>query len=73
MVNEKLHCMQLFKRYICLVTTRILVRLACATVHCAAVSYVLYIVEECFEVYDHCIRMLYITAVFGPLEFGFGI
>jgi len=44
-----------------------------ATVYCHAVRCVFRIVESCSEVFDHRVRMLSITAVLGPHEFGLRI
>jgi len=73
MVNTELHCVQLFIGYICLVTTLMLDKLPRAAVCSHVVRCVLCIVESCSEVFDHSVRMLSITAVFGPHEFGLRI
>jgi len=73
MVNTELHCVQLFIRYIRLVTTLMLDKLPRAAVYCHTVRFVLCIVEECSELFDHSVRMLSITAVLGPHEFGLRI
>jgi hypothetical protein len=70
MVNTELHCVQLFIRYIRLVTTLMLDKLPCAAVYCHAVCCVLRIVEWCPEVFNQSIWMLSITAVLGSHEFG---
>ena len=71
MGNRVLHCMQSFILYICLSTTLWLDELPSAAVYCHTVSLVLRIDEECSEVFDPSIRMLSITAVFGPMNLGF--
>jgi len=73
MVNTELHCVQLFIRYIHLVTTLLLDKLPCPTVYCHAVRCVLRIVESCFEVFDPSVRILSIRAVLGSHEFGLRI
>ena len=73
MVNTELHCVQLFIRYIRLVTTRMLNKLPRAAVYCHAVRCVFCIVELCSEVFDYSVRMLSITAVLGLHEFGLRI
>jgi len=70
MVNTELHCMQLFIRYIRLVTTLMLYKLPLATVYCCTVRCVLRIVEKCTQVFDHSVRMLFIAVVLGSHEFG---
>jgi hypothetical protein len=69
MVNTELHCVQLFIRYIRLVTTLLLDTLSCAPVYCQAVCCILRIVEECSEVFNHSIRMLSIPADLASHEF----
>jgi hypothetical protein len=73
MVNTELHCVQLFIQYIRIVMTLMLDQLLCAAGYCHAVHCLLRIVEKCSEVFDHSVRMLSITVVFGSHEFGLGI
>jgi hypothetical protein len=70
MVNTELHCVQLFIRYITLVTTRMLEILPGAVEYCNMVCCVLRIVQQCSEVFDNSVRKLSITAVLGSQEFG---
>jgi len=73
MGNTELQCLQLFIQYIRLVTTLMLDELPNATVYCPVVRCVMHIIESCSEVCDHSVRMLSITAVLGPNEFGLHI
>jgi len=73
MVNTELHCVQLFIWYIGLHTTSILDTPPRAAVSCHAVCCILCIVEQCSEVLDHSVRMLSISTVLGPHEFGLRI
>jgi hypothetical protein len=73
MENTELHCVQLIMEYISLVVTLKLEKLPRAEEFCHAVYCVLYIVEECFEVFDHSIRMYSVTAVLASHEFGLHI
>ena len=73
MVNRELHCVQLFIRYIRFVTTLMLEKLPRAVVYCRAVRCLLRIVKYFSEVYDHGVRMVSITAVLRPHQFGLHI
>jgi len=70
MVNTELHCVQLFIRYISLVTTMKIDQLPHAVEYCHALHLVLRIAEKCSEVVDHTVRMLSITADLGSHEIG---
>ena len=67
-VDTELHCMQLFFRYIRLVTTRRFHNRPYAVVYCYVVRSVLHIVESCSGVFDNRVRMRSITAVLGSHE-----
>jgi len=73
MVYTELYCVQLFIRYIRLVTTFMLYEPPRAGVYCHAVRCISRIVEQCSDVFDHSSRMLSITAVLGSHEFGLRI
>jgi hypothetical protein len=73
MVNTKLDYVQLFRRYISLVTTLTLDTCPGAADYCHLVRRVSRIVELCLEVFDHSVRMLSITEVLVSHEFSLRI
>jgi len=73
MVNAELNLVQLFIRYLHLVTTIILSKLPRAVVYSQTVRSVMIVVELCAEVSTHRIRMLSIPAVLWSDEFGLRI
>jgi len=73
MVNTELNCMQLFIRYIRLVTTFMLDDLPRAAEHCDTVCYVWCIIEQSSEILDRSVRMCSIMAGLGYHEFGIRI
>jgi hypothetical protein len=68
-VNTELDWVQLFIRYICLVTSLILYKLLRAAEYCRVVCCVMHIVELCPEVFDHSGRIHAITADLGLDEY----
>jgi hypothetical protein len=73
MVNTELHWVQLFIRYICLVTMLMLDKLQHTPGYCHAVRCGLHLVQYNTEVFDRSIKMLSITVVSRTYEFRLSI
>jgi hypothetical protein len=71
MVYNEVYCGLLFIQYIRVVTTQLRYSLPPAVVYYCVVHGALSIVESCTAVFVHRVKKLSITAVWGPMDWGF--